>query len=133
MRIISLSIKSASLSIRLPRIKKLLKVGDITESKGIPLLQYINEARQALATVKLSKLKDLPDSIDRSRNSDLIWQMGYFFKKEQPQWSGFMQGNISGNHPGKANFTFFPSLTLIHPTSRAYFLRCRLSKIKLKP
>jgi hypothetical protein len=112
MGIISSSMRSSSLTIKIPRIKKLLKVGDITESKGIPLLQYINEGRQALATVKLTKLKDLPDSINRSKNADLIWQMGYFFKKEQPQWSGFMQRNLSGDHPGKANFCFLPIINL---------------------
>ena len=112
MGIISSSMESSSLTIKIPRIKKLLKVGDITESKGIPLLQYINEGRQTLATVKLTKLKDLPESINRSKNANLIWQMGYFFKKEQPQWSGFMQRNLSGNHPGKANFCFLPIINL---------------------
>jgi len=112
MGIISSSIKSSPQCIRLPRLKKLLKVDEITESKGIPLRQYIHEGRQALASVKLTKLKDLPESIHRSKNAGLIWQMGYLFKKEQPQWSGFMQANLSGNHPGKANFSFLPIINL---------------------
>ena len=98
MGIISSSMKSSSLTIKIPRIKKLLKVGDITESKGIPLLQYNLKIYQKA-------------SIDK-KNANVIWQIGYFFKKEQPQWSGFMQRNLSGNHPCKANFCFLPIINL---------------------
>jgi len=44
---------------------------------------------------------------------------GYFFKKEQPQWSGFLQANLSGNHPGKENFSFL-TITNLNPLDIFY-------------
>ena len=38
--------------------------------------------------------------------------MGHFFKKEQPQWSGFMQRHVTGDHPGKSSFSFLPIINL---------------------
>ena len=48
----------------------------------------------------------------RSRNIDLIWHMGYFFKKQQPHWSGFMQKYVKGQHPGKSTVNFLPVINL---------------------
>ena len=95
------------------------------------LFMECHEGRQSLATVKLTKRKDLADSIQRSRNADLVWQMGYFLKKEQPLWSGFMQGNLSGSHPGKATFSFLPIINL-NPSDESCIFSILLTCCKLE-
>lgn len=74
--------------------------------------QYIPECRKALASIKFSKLIHYSDEKHKSKYLDLLWNMGYFFKLEQPQWSGFMQKHVTGNHPGKSTFSFLPIINL---------------------
>ena len=65
------------------------------------------------ASIKLKSIKDLNISSDiyKSRKVDLLWQMGYFFKKQQHHWSGFMQRH-NGEHPAKATLDFLHIINL---------------------
>ena len=38
--------------------------------------------------------------------------MGYEFKKQQPNWSGFMQKHLNGDYSGKATVTFLLIINL---------------------
>ena len=43
---------------------------------------------------------------------NILQQMGYFFKKQQPHWSCFMQRHINGEQSGKATVNFLPIINL---------------------
>ena len=46
--------------------------------------------------------------------------MGYEFKKQQPNWSGFMQKHLNGDYSGKATVTFLLIINLNSPMNPAY-------------
>ena len=70
--------------------------------------------KKALALTSFKPIADLAISkvATRARTIDILWQMGYEFKKQQPSWSGFMQKYLNGYHSGKATVTFLPIINL---------------------
>ena len=112
--IIAVSIgKSCNFRTRIPREKRKL-TSETRAGKAIPIKQYLHYGIKPLASIKFRSIKDLSISsdIDKSRKVDLLWQMGYFFKKQQPHWSGFMQRHINSEHPGKATVNFLSIINL---------------------
>ena len=105
--------KAFNVSWKIPR-QKVKRISEITEPLRIPIEQYIQEGRKALASIKFTSVVDLNISDDshQPRSIDLLWQMGYFFKNQQPSWSGFMQRYVSGNHPGQSDVNFLPIINL---------------------
>ena len=112
--IIAVSIgKSCNFRTRIPREKQ-KSTSETRAGKAIPIKQYLHDGIKPLASIKFRSIKDLSISSDiyKSRKVDLLWQMGYFLKKQQPHWSGFMQRHINSEHPGKATVNFLPIINL---------------------
>ena len=114
MGIITASIgKMCDAASKIPRDKRKI-VSEITAGKGIPIKQFYHEGAKTLSLIKFTPISDIhvDKNTSRSRNIDLIWHMGYFFKKQQPHWSGFMQKYVKGQHPGKSIVNFLPVINL---------------------
>ena len=114
MGIIAASIGNGSFSCkRIPRGKQKL-ASETTAGKAIKIQQYLQDGKKALALTSFKPIADLAISkvATSARTIDLLWQMGYEFKKQQPSWSGFMQKYLNGDHSGKATVTFLPIINL---------------------
>ena len=70
--------------------------------------------KKALALTSFKPIADLAISkvSTSARTIDLLWQMRYKFRKQQPSWSGFIQKYLNGDHSGKAIVNFLPIINL---------------------
>ena len=51
-------------------------------------------------------LSDPTDTLDH------LWKVSWLLRPERPAWSGFMQMNHSGNHPGQSSVIFLPMIDM---------------------
>ena len=117
MGIIQVSSSNDTVSREEKSIKRfgLKRVSSVTENKGIPIEQYIEESGNIRSTIVFKALGELKFNFDikLQRNIDLLWEMSFLFTEaSRPGWSGFMQVYRKGSFPGKSEITLLPIINL---------------------
>ena len=94
--------------------EKWKSTSEITAVKAIQIKQYLYDGIKAFASIKFKSIKFLKitSEIYKSRKVDLLWQMRYFFKNQQPDWSDFIQRHTIGEHPEEATLNFLSIINL---------------------
>ena len=92
MGIIAASVGNWSFSCKIILRGKQKLASETSTGKAIKIQQYLQDGKKSLALTSFKPIADLAVSkvATSARTIDLLWQMGYEFKKQQPSWSGFM-------------------------------------------
>ena len=99
------------------RPKKLVKVDQLVKEKGIPILSYDLPNQRGLDSVIFKPYEELLSAVlaPTEFSYDALWQAAGLFSsadEPRPNWNGFMQEIITGQHPPKSKTVMLPIIDL---------------------
>lgn len=104
---------------RVIKRQKRMKVNELVNDRGIPIIQYISPLKRGLSAVTFKPICELqvPYTLPSELSCNLLWHAGWAFgdeTKPRPNWSGFMQHVFSdGDHShSKGKVLFLPIIDL---------------------
>ena len=96
------------------RIIKRLSVKELITNKGVEIVPYAGPSISEVSKLTFVPLSQLhfPYILPAELSSDLLWEISWNFKMNQPQWSGFMSAMKDTSRPKKTDVHFLPIIDM---------------------